>query len=230
MPQIHTFRLIIIKQLINSILTSLSSPTHTARAEPSTMRVKMRLIVGLIVGISVLMGTGQALRCIQCSSYTDTNCYGAIIECPASLSACGSTLIRNRGFRWTSYFQMKSCVDLSECFNNGRVTGLYAETSFATSCCFNDSCNNVLPTLPIVNLTLNNLFCPAYVDTTMEPCDIKNISVCTGDQNRCVRYSATTTLEHLHPYVVEVLQHTLFTLVGVPRRGQDLELDYSFVA
>ncbi|XP_072282448.1 phospholipase A2 inhibitor and Ly6/PLAUR domain-containing protein-like [Pyxicephalus adspersus] len=157
------------------------------------MRLTVGTIIG-IVGICVLMGRGQALRCWQCSSYNDTNCNGKITECPASLGACATTLIRNRGLRWTSYFQIKSCVNMSECFSHGRVTGLYEEKSFNTSCCFSDNCNTYVPALPVVNLTLNGLLCPSYVATRMEPCDFKNVSACTGDQDRCVRYSSTTTI------------------------------------
>ncbi|KAM5132193.1 phospholipase A2 inhibitor and Ly6/PLAUR domain-containing protein-like [Mantella aurantiaca] len=154
----------------------------------------MRPIVAVIIGISVLVATGQALKCIQCSSYSNTECKGNSMECPSSMGACATTLIRNRGYHWTSYFQIKSCVNISDCFNYGRVTGLYAESAFTTSCCFNDSCNTEMPTLPNVSLTLNGLLCPSYVATRMEPCDFKNVTACTGDQNRCVRYSSTTTL------------------------------------
>ncbi|XP_077312846.1 phospholipase A2 inhibitor and Ly6/PLAUR domain-containing protein-like [Lithobates pipiens] len=154
----------------------------------------MKLIVGVIIGISVFMGTGQALKCIQCSSYSDTNCNGQATDCSFSSDACATTLIRNRGARWTSFFQIKSCVPMSQCFNNGTVTGLYEESTFITSCCFNNSCNNDIPSLPPPNLTLNGLLCPSYVAKDLEPCKFPNVSACTGDQNRCVRYSSTTIL------------------------------------
>lgn len=188
--QIHTSRLFR-KQLIYSTPNSLSSGDHKLN---SPLPVRMKLIVGVIIGISVFMGTGQALKCIQCSSYSDTNCNGEVTDCPSSSDACATTLIQNRGFRWTSYFQIKSCVPMSECFNNGRVTGLYEQSMFNTSCCFNNSCNDYIPDLPILNLTLNGLLCPAYVAKDLEPCKFLNVSACTGDQTRCVRYSSTTIL------------------------------------
>ncbi|XP_068099421.1 phospholipase A2 inhibitor and Ly6/PLAUR domain-containing protein-like [Hyperolius riggenbachi] len=152
----------------------------------------MRWVLGTTLLLSVYLGTGQAVKCLQCTSYDDIGCSVSPTDCLSSSDVCATTIVRNRGFRYTGYYFIRSCVSASECLNNGRVTGLYTETAFNTSCCPGDGCNTGKPALPKLNLTLNGLLCPAYATTDMEPCDIKNVSACTGNQTRCIRYSTST--------------------------------------
>ncbi|KAG8547092.1 hypothetical protein GDO81_029125 [Engystomops pustulosus] len=83
---------------------------------------------------------------------------------------------------------------MAECSNNASISGLHTTTASQTTCCFSDNCTTSIPSVPVENYTLNGLTCPSYVVTTMEPCDVKNVSSCTGDQTRCVRYSAATRI------------------------------------
>ncbi|XP_069804503.1 phospholipase A2 inhibitor and Ly6/PLAUR domain-containing protein-like isoform X2 [Dendropsophus ebraccatus] len=131
---------------------------------------------------------------MQCTGFSTTPCTGSLQDCSSPSDVCGTTVIRTRGYRWTSFYYIRSCVNITECFNNASVTGLYATTASQTTCCFTNNCTTSIPTLPVENYTLNGLTCPSYVVTNMEPCNIKNVSSCTGDQIRCVRYSASTTL------------------------------------
>ncbi|XP_040271820.1 phospholipase A2 inhibitor and Ly6/PLAUR domain-containing protein-like [Bufo bufo] len=151
--------------------------------------------VTAIFFLTVCVTSVWSLKCVQCTGFSNTPCTGSLQDCASVSDACGTTVIRTRGYRWTSFYYIRSCVSTTECFNNASVTGLYATTASGTTCCFTDNCTTSVPTLPVENYTLNGLMCPSYVETLMEPCDIKNVSSCTGDQIHCVRYSATTTLE-----------------------------------
>ncbi|KAM8927809.1 phospholipase A2 inhibitor and Ly6/PLAUR domain-containing protein [Pelodytes ibericus] len=144
--------------------------------------------------LSVFIITGNSLTCMQCSSYTDTPCTGTSQTCPSSSDVCATTRIRNSGNLWQNSFYIRSCVSVSECDIKGTVTGLYVTTLSSTTCCNTTDCVPSAPSLPAENSTANGLFCPSYVDSTMEPCDIKNQTQCTGDQNLCIRYSSSTTL------------------------------------
>lgn len=154
----------------------------------------MRSTAAILVFLAVFVTSGWSLKCMRCTGFSNTPCTGSLQDCPSPSDACGTTVIRTRGFRWTSFYYIRSCVSITECFNNASVTGLYATTASETTCCFTNNCTTSIPTVPAENFTLNGLTCPSYVATRMEPCNIKNVSVCTGDQIRCVRYSASTTL------------------------------------
>ncbi|KAM3920790.1 phospholipase A2 inhibitor and Ly6/PLAUR domain-containing protein-like [Leptodactylus fuscus] len=154
----------------------------------------MRVTAIAIVFLVTCLTSGWSLKCMQCSGFSTTPCTGTVQDCPSPSDVCGTTVIRTRGERWTSFYYIRSCVNMTECFNNASVTGLYSTTASQTTCCFDNNCTTSIPTVPPVNLTLNGLTCPSYVATNLEPCDIKNVSVCTGDQVQCVRYSASTTL------------------------------------
>ncbi|XP_075695127.1 phospholipase A2 inhibitor and Ly6/PLAUR domain-containing protein-like [Rhinoderma darwinii] len=154
----------------------------------------MRSTVNVLIFLVVCVTSGRSLKCMQCTSFSNTPCIGSSQDCPSPSDVCGTTAIRTRGYRWTSFYYIRSCVNIAECFNNASVTGLYATTASETTCCFTNNCSTSIPSLPVENYTLNGLTCPSYVETIMEPCDIKNVSACTGNQTRCVRYSASTTL------------------------------------
>ncbi|KAM4016858.1 phospholipase A2 inhibitor and Ly6/PLAUR domain-containing protein-like [Anomaloglossus baeobatrachus] len=144
--------------------------------------------------LTVLVASGHSLQCTQCTGFSDSPCTGSLQDCPSQNDVCGTMVIRTRGYRWTSFNYIRSCVNINECSNNASVTGLYTTTATATTCCSTNNCTTSIPILPVENYTLNGLTCPSYVETLMEPCDIKNVSACTGHQIRCVRYSASTTL------------------------------------
>ncbi|XP_044133696.1 phospholipase A2 inhibitor and Ly6/PLAUR domain-containing protein-like [Bufo gargarizans] len=165
--------------------------------------------VTAILFLTVCVASGWSLKCVQCTGFSNTPCTGGLQDCPSVSDACGTTVIRTRGYRWTSFYYIRSCVSTTECFNNASVTGLYATTASGTTCCFTDNCTTSVPTLPVENYTLNGLMCPSYVETIMEPCDIKNVSSCTGDQIRCVRYSATTTLGEPTPVTMYLYSKAL---------------------
>ncbi|CAJ0931640.1 unnamed protein product [Ranitomeya imitator] len=150
--------------------------------------------VAIVLFLAAFVSSGHSLQCMQCTGFSDTPCTGSLRDCPSISDVCGTMVIRTRGHRWTSFNYIRSCVNISECSNNASVTGLYTTTATATTCCFTNNCTTSIPILPVENYTLNGLACPSYVETLMEPCDIKNVSACTGDQIRCVRYSASTTL------------------------------------
>ncbi|XP_056399100.1 phospholipase A2 inhibitor and Ly6/PLAUR domain-containing protein-like isoform X1 [Hyla sarda] len=150
--------------------------------------------VTIVLFLAICVALGSTLKCMQCTGFSNTPCTGSLLDCPFPSDVCGTTVIRTRGYRWTSFYYIRSCVSVTECFNNASVTGLYATTASETTCCFTNNCTTSIPTLPVENYSLNGLTCPSYVVTNMEPCDIKNVSSCTGNQTRCVRYSASTTL------------------------------------
>ncbi|KAM4651017.1 phospholipase A2 inhibitor and Ly6/PLAUR domain-containing protein-like [Discoglossus pictus] len=154
----------------------------------------MSFALYFVVLPTFFIATGNGLSCVQCSSLSDAPCAGSVQNCSYSTDVCATTRIRNTGYSWHSSLYIRSCINPAECDKQGVVTGLYVKTLSSTTCCSIDKCSPPSPSLPVENSTKNGLVCPSYIDATMEACDIKNKTVCTGDQNRCVRYSTSTTM------------------------------------
>ncbi|XP_053547185.1 phospholipase A2 inhibitor and Ly6/PLAUR domain-containing protein-like [Bombina bombina] len=146
------------------------------------------------VTLSLVLFKGNCLSCIQCNSFNDTPCIGNSQTCSSSNDVCASTLIHQTGDMWHSSFFIRYCANVKECDKSGIVSNLYTTTLSSTKCCNFDNCSPPAPSLPSQNNTENELICPSYFDAKLEACDIKNYTKCTGDQNRCIRYSTTTTL------------------------------------
>ncbi|KAM4703024.1 phospholipase A2 inhibitor and Ly6/PLAUR domain-containing protein-like [Rhinophrynus dorsalis] len=154
----------------------------------------MNSAIALASVLSVIITTGNSLSCIQCSGFSDIPCTGSSQNCSSSNDVCATTRIRNTGYLWNSFYFIRSCINTTECGKSGTVSSLYVKTSSSTTCCNTDNCTPSIPSMPVENNTANGLACPSYIETILEPCDIKNHTQCTGDQNYCIRYSTSTTL------------------------------------
>ncbi|XP_053308195.1 phospholipase A2 inhibitor and Ly6/PLAUR domain-containing protein-like [Spea bombifrons] len=148
----------------------------------------------LLCILSALIATGNCLLCMQCSSFSDAPCAGSAQNCSSPKEVCATTRIRNSGYYWQNSFYIRSCINATECDTSGIITGQYLKTLTSTTCCYTDNCTAPVVRFPVENGTANGLYCPSYVDKTMEPCDIKSKTQCTGDQKFCIRYLATTTI------------------------------------
>ncbi|OCT73274.1 phospholipase A2 inhibitor and Ly6/PLAUR domain-containing protein-like [Xenopus laevis] len=144
--------------------------------------------------LSVFIVSGNCLSCIQCSGYSDSPCNGTSQTCSSASDVCGTTRIQTFGKSWDSFFYIRSCVPLTECDINGTTSGLYTNASLSTTCCYSDNCIASIPTMPVENSTENGLICQTYLETDLEPCEVKTRTNCTGDQNLCIRYYSSMTI------------------------------------
>ncbi|KAG8548772.1 hypothetical protein GDO81_024263 [Engystomops pustulosus] len=114
--------------------------------------------------LSAVAATGEALRCITCSSVASDSCGILSREnCPDG-HVCASQYRTTKSGGFVMQFFDRICAPQSEC----QVTGTYTHKStserIATTCCSSDLCSPAKPKLPAVNsMEPNGLMCSTCI-------------------------------------------------------------------
>ncbi|XP_077116221.1 phospholipase A2 inhibitor and Ly6/PLAUR domain-containing protein-like isoform X2 [Ranitomeya variabilis] len=144
----------------------------------------MSSLIGILILLSALAATSDALSCTHCMSDT-TSCTGSSVSC-SSGQLCGTVYSDSRAGSLSSTSFIRSCTPSSQCNFTGSMTIQNGYMRMAISCCNTDNCNSNVPSLPKMNMTKNGLVCRSCISGDSDWCYTSETMQCTGVEHMCL--------------------------------------------
>lgn len=144
--------------------------------------------------LATLLAEGYARQCQTCFGLSPALCAGSVLSCASSEDVCMSTYnsVKVGLLDSTQFYRM--CGKSSACKQGQTLTTTGYTMRRSTTCCSSDNCTPPTPTLPPAPETQENgVVCRSCYAGDASYCDTKAEMKCTGSENKCARYSITST-------------------------------------
>ncbi|XP_042323303.1 phospholipase A2 inhibitor and Ly6/PLAUR domain-containing protein-like [Sceloporus undulatus] len=146
------------------------------------MQVSLR--IGLLLAF---LARGTALQCEVCTGLGH-NCTGEVETCPPNHDFCAISMFETEREEIKVHGLVKNCVPSTVCEAGSADINLGKKGRSRTGvfCCKGDACNTVSSAkLPLLDLRLNGLRCPACYASSSESCN-DDVVDCVGSESHCI--------------------------------------------
>ncbi|KAH0616542.1 hypothetical protein JD844_027728 [Phrynosoma platyrhinos] len=157
--------------------------------------------------------TGTALQCEVCTGLGH-NCTGEMETCPPNHDFCAITMFETEREEIKVHGVVKNCVPSSVCEAGSADINLGKKGRSRTGvfCCKGDACNTVSAAkLPVLDLRLNGLRCPACYASSSESCSDDTVD-CLGSESHCIDLAGYVYTGNV--FMMHTGLHTACFLVG----------------
>nr|UVZ00868.1 sodefrin precursor-like factor alpha 2 [Eurycea tynerensis] len=145
----------------------------------------MALLFGIIL-LSAFMATGHSLECVQCFSFTETDCTGEQAPCPDDITTCQTIVSQSVDGDTTSFQVFKDCgakEQRNPIFREESPTSYYQQD---IKTCDTDGCNQGPVSLTPRDNTPNGVKCKTCSKTNDLDCESDEVMECSGALDKCL--------------------------------------------
>ncbi|XP_069803416.1 phospholipase A2 inhibitor and Ly6/PLAUR domain-containing protein-like [Dendropsophus ebraccatus] len=154
--------------------------------------------LSVILICCALITTVSSLTCESCIAKNAATCTGSNVTCDPSVTSCISSMVEVTYETVKINELYKSCSSAKNqeiCNSTYSITLEDFHMESNTYCCKSDHCNQDVPQIAPRNLTKNGLQCPFCVQSGLNGCIPRNHTLCTGLEDRCIKFSGYLSTE-----------------------------------
>ncbi|XP_063797774.1 phospholipase A2 inhibitor and Ly6/PLAUR domain-containing protein-like [Pseudophryne corroboree] len=135
----------------------------------------------------------NCIKCVECSKNKGLDCVGGLVTC----GTCMTTLTKEDYGGGNIWYSVKKTCNLSPavCNYTYSLSSENFTTTYTSSCCGTDLCNNKTVQVTPRNPTENGIKCPSCQLASAEGCVANSTVRCTGSETKCLIFKGKYTLQ-----------------------------------